>query len=214
MVEVKKCLSVIKITLRYSIFRWLLLLLPSITIATLFIQNDLLETHQTESRNNDDISSFGLLDDREVRVGDVVPDFILQDLDGNRIRLSNFLGKTIVLNFWATWCPPCRAEMPDFQETYEKRLSQDDLVVIAVDLLAEDSLDAVTSFVHELSLTFPIVLANDNSVPDRYGVFGLPATFFIDRHGVLRSTNLGPVFGDLLETGIAIADASGSESDP
>ena len=156
--------------------------------------------------------SVGLLDDRSVQVDELAPDFRLTDLDGNVVKLSDFRGKTVVLNFWATWCPPCREEMPEFQELWDHRGTDgtDDLVVLAVNFLRDDTVGAATNFIAANEFTFPVVFdTTRGDVAARYGVRGLPATFFIDRNGIVRTTALGPVFGNLLETGVADADTEG-----
>lgn len=155
---------------------------------------------------------IGLIDDRSVQVDELAPDFRLTDLDGNVVMLSDFRGKTVVLNFWATWCPPCREEMPEFQELWDHRGADgtDDLVVLAVNFLRDDTVGAATNFIAANEFTFPVVFdTTRGDVAARYGVRGLPATFFIDRNGVVRTTALGPVFGNLLETGVADADTEG-----
>jgi cytochrome c-type biogenesis protein len=156
--------------------------------------------------------SVGLLDDRSVELDELAPDFRLTDLDGNVVLLSDFRGKTVVLNFWASWCPPCREEMPEFQALWDERGSggSDDLVVLAVNFLRDDSVGAATNFIEANEFTFPVLFdTTRGDVATRYGVRGLPATFFIDRNGVVRTTALGPVFGNLLETGVADADTEG-----
>lgn len=155
---------------------------------------------------------IGLVDDRAVQVDELAPDFRLQDLDGNVVMLSDFRGKTVVLNFWATWCPPCREEMPEFQELWDHRGADgtDDLVVLAVNFLRDDTVGAATNFIAANEFTFVVVFdTTRGDVAARYGVRGLPATFFIDRNGIVRTTALGPVFGNLLETGVADADTEG-----
>ena len=156
--------------------------------------------------------SIGLIDDRSVQVDELAPDFRLTDLDGKVVMLSDFRGKTVVLNFWASWCPPCREEMPEFQELWDERGSEgsDDLVVLAVNFLRDDTVGAATSFIEGNDFTFPVIFdTTRGDVATRYGVRGLPATFFIDRNGIVRTTALGPVFGNLLETGVADADTEG-----
>ena len=156
--------------------------------------------------------AIGLVDNRSVQVDELAPDFRLQDLDGRVVMLSDFRGKTVVLNFWATWCPPCREEMPEFQELWDERGTggSDDLVVLAVNFLRDDSVGAATNFIEANEFTFPVVFdTTRGDVAARYGVRGLPATFFIDRNGIVRTTALGPVFGNLLETGVADADTEG-----
>ena len=192
--------------LRYGTTAMILLV-----IGGLFVQREILTDDSESAVLEDTVLELGLLDDRSVKLGQPAPDFALLDLSGNVVRLSDFLGKTVVLNFWASWCPPCRAEMPEFLEAYEQRLPQDDFVILAVDKLVEDGKGAVEDFVHEFALTFPVAFDASDEVNQRYGVRGLPSTFFIDRNGVLRSKNLGPVFGGLLPDGIALADAAGEE---
>ena len=157
-------------------------------------------------------ATIGLLDDALVDVDRPAPDFLLNALGGGALRLSDYRGKTVVLNFWASWCPPCRREMPDFQELWEERGpgGPDDLVILAVNLLPEDTVAAAEAFVDEFGLTFPILFdTSGGAVARRYGVEALPATFFIDRDGIVRTTALGTVVGHLLEVGVADADTAG-----
>ena len=157
-------------------------------------------------------ATIGLLDDLPLEVDQPAPDFFLRTLNGRSVRLSDYRGKTVVLNFWASWCPPCRREMPDFQTLWEERgpSGPDDLVILAVNLLPEDTIAAAEGFVDEFALTFPILLdTSRGEVARRYGVQALPATFFIDRDGIVRTTALGSVFGHLLEVGVADADTAG-----
>ena len=156
--------------------------------------------------------TIGLLDDQPLEVDQPAPDFFLRTLNGRSVRLSDYRGKTVVLNFWASWCPPCRREMPDFQTLWEERgpSGPDDLVILAVNLLPEDTIAAAEGFVEEFGLTFPMLLdTSRGEVARRYGVQALPATFFIDREGIVRTTALGSVFGHLLEVGVADADTGG-----
>ena len=159
-------------------------------------------------------ATIGLLDDLPLEVDQPAPDFFLRTLNGRSVRLSDYRGKTVVLNFWASWCPPCRREMPDFQTLWEERgpSGPDDIVILAVNLLPEDTIAAAEGFVDEFGLTFPILLdTSRGEVARPYGVQALPATFFIDRDGIVRTTALGSVFGHLLEVGVADADTAGGK---
>jgi peroxiredoxin len=116
-------------------------------------------------------------------------DFTLPDLAGTPVRLSDLRGKIVFVNLWATWCPPCRAEMPSMQALYD-RLKGRDFAMLAI---AEDTNPAdVTAFVQELGLTFPILLDTDNRLPGRLGVTGYPETFVIDRDGRVIKHVIGP----------------------
>ncbi|MGA3053899.1 MAG: TlpA disulfide reductase family protein [Candidatus Korobacteraceae bacterium] len=111
------------------------------------------------------------------------PDFDLPTLDGRRVKLSDFRGKAVLLNFWATWCPPCKIEMPWFVEL-QKQYGKDGLVVLGV---AMDDTDPakIAEFAHDMDVNYQVLLGTDK-VSDDYGdVQYLPTTFYIDRNGVI-----------------------------
>lgn len=137
-------------------------------------------------------------------IGGAAPDFMLAEAGtGRPVRLSDFRGRLVILNFWATWCEPCRAEMPEFQQAYAERGDQD-LVILAVNY--RESNDQMAYFQKQFGLTFPLVLDRQGDVSVHYGVQGFPATFFIDRSGIVRAQNLGPVVGRLLAEGLSAAE--------
>lgn len=154
-------------------------------------------------------SVLGPTDPRSVEVGQPAPDFVLETRDGARLRLSSLQGRVVVLNFWASWCGPCRQEMPEFQREFA-RGGKDAPVIVAVNVLTLDARAPAEAFVSELGITFPVLFDASGDVSERYRVRGLPSTFFIDRTGVVRSATYGPVFGTLLQHGIATAEAAGS----
>ncbi|MRG85288.1 redoxin domain-containing protein [Salinibacillus xinjiangensis] len=118
-----------------------------------------------------------------VEVGEQAPDFSLKRLNGEEFSLSELKGKKIFLNFWATWCDPCRKEMPEMQTFHEQY--GDEVAIIAVNATGtERSVESVQKFVNEFGLTFPIIIDKDLSVTlDQYKAFGLPTTYFINRDG-------------------------------
>jgi peroxiredoxin len=133
-------------------------------------------------------------------LGEPAPDFLLEAPGTHElIRLSDLRGQPVLLNFWATWCAPCRTEMPDLQEAHD----QEGVIVLAVN--AQESDSVVLRFVEDFALTFPTVIDRSGAVREHYGVLGLPATFFIDADGILRARNFGPVYGKLLHDGIEAA---------
>ena len=179
-----------------------------LTIGWLFVSHEVLgDNEPTLVVADGDTTTFGLIDELSAEVGKHAPNFVLPSLEGEPIHNEDFRGKTLVHKFWASWCPPCRAEIPDFQELWDERREQDDLTILAVDFLKEDTVAAAAGFVNEFGLTFPVATdTSDGNVAERFGVRGLPATFFIDRDGILRKISLGPVFENLLPEGVAAAD--------
>ncbi|MGG4267187.1 redoxin domain-containing protein [Peribacillus simplex] len=122
---------------------------------------------------------------RGVEIGAKAPDFTLKTLDGKQIKLSDYKGKKVMLNFWATWCPPCKKEMPDM-EKYTKQAG-DDVVVLAVNIDPEND---VKSFVNDNGITFTIPLDSQrakNPVNERYKISSIPTTYFIDKEGIIRN---------------------------
>jgi cytochrome c biogenesis protein CcmG, thiol:disulfide interchange protein DsbE len=154
--------------------------------------------------------ALGPLDERTVEVGQPAPDFVLEARGrAQPLRLSDFRGKVVVLNFWASWCGPCRQEMPEFQAEYARRGADPDVVILAVNALSLDVRRDAERFIEEMEVTFPVVFDAGGDVGERYRVRGLPSTFFIDRGGVVRAATFGPAFGGLLSEGIAKAEAGG-----
>jgi len=143
-------------------------------------------------------------------VGDVrgkaAPDFELTSLDGRRVKLSDYRGKAILLNFWATWCSPCKVEMPwlvDFQKKY----GSDGLVVLGV---AMDDTDApkISEFAHEMGVNYPILLGTDKVSEDYGNVQFLPTSFYIDRDGKFVGKGVGVITRKEFEDNIQKALAS------
>ena len=135
--------------------------------------------------------------------GDTAYDFYLEDMDGNFVSLSDFRGKKVFLNFWASWCPPCRVEMPHLQEFAEEN---EDVVVLGVNVTSsESSLDNVKGFVDEFGLTFPNLYGTDD-IANLYDVEFLPTSYFIDSNGVVNESVIGPVTKDILEARFALMD--------
>ncbi|MGH7382042.1 MAG: redoxin domain-containing protein [Candidatus Methylomirabilales bacterium] len=122
-------------------------------------------------------------------VGYLAPDFSLPSLGGQTVRLSDLRGKAVLLNFWATWCAPCRLEMPTMDKAYQEYKSRG-LEVLAVSLDA-GSKSAVKNFMNELKLSFPVILDPDMEVLRLYRMVGIPASFLIDKQGIVRHREVG-----------------------
>jgi peroxiredoxin len=122
--------------------------------------------------------------------GSEAPDFQLRDLDGRTVALSEFRGRPVVLNFWASWCGPCQMEMPVFQEVFTDEMwKAGGLVILAVNL--GESPELVQEFVEYYGLTFPVLLDSSAEVGMMYNAAVLPTTYFIDNDGIIRSIKRG-----------------------
>jgi peroxiredoxin len=132
--------------------------------------------------------------------GHPAPDFSLKTLEGEAVSLADFKGKPVLINFWATWCGPCRVEMPELQQAAVD--NAEGLVVIGINNTSTDTRQLVDDFVQELGLTFPIVLDEDGQVAETYRVLGLPTTIFVDRNGVVNEIFTGPINKAYIESKI------------
>lgn len=127
------------------------------------------------------------------KLGQQAPDFEAEHLDGSIFTLSSLKGKPIILSFWATWCIPCRREMPILQELSD----EGKIIVIGVNL--QEKGPAIEKYIKSLNITFPIVLDTDGEIAKRYNVILKPATYFIDRNGIIVDKKYGELTADDLE---------------
>lgn len=125
-----------------------------------------------------------------LEIGNKAPNFEVTTLDGEKKSLSDFYGKKVLLNFWATWCPPCKKEMPIMQKIYEKH--QDEVTIVAVNFTAsEKSAKDVENFVQQAGFTFPILLDPKNKMNSGYKILTYPTSFFLDENGVIQDKVVG-----------------------
>lgn len=142
------------------------------------------ENSGSESELADDLEQF-----------EYAPDFSLMTLDGETITLAELKGKKVILNFWATWCPPCKAEMPHMESYYSKLTEDDAVEMIAVNVTQSEKLGVseVEKFVESYNLSFPIPLDETGLVTQLYGVFSMPTTYMIDANGRIAQKIIGPL---------------------
>lgn len=141
------------------------------------------------------------LSDGRLRAGQPAPSFTLADLAGRHVALADYRGRPVVINFWATWCVPCRKEMPDL-EAAARRHREHGLVILAVNVY--EGPEVVQAFMDELRLRELVpLLDTDAAVVARYQVIALPTTYFVDRQGQIRDVHLGPLDATSLEQKLA-----------
>jgi len=123
--------------------------------------------------------------------GQPAPDFRLKTLDGGEVSLSQFRGQPVLINFWASWCPPCRLEMPDLVRAYEAHKAEG-FVILGIDLTFQDSISDVQAFVQEFGMTFPVLLDETGEVTTEvYRLRGLPMSIFVGRTGIVSRVHIG-----------------------
>ena len=129
------------------------------------------------------------------QIGKLAPSFQLDDIDGKSVSLSDFRGKPVLINFWATWCYPCRSEMPYIQQIYDEWSGQG-LVVLAINI--GESSSQVERFIQSYNLSFPVLLDVAGNVAEQYNIRYIPRTYFIDGSGTIRDVKMG-AFNSLAE---------------
>ncbi|MBI5946187.1 MAG: TlpA family protein disulfide reductase [Chloroflexi bacterium] len=136
------------------------------------------------------------------QAGFAAPDFTLKTPTGETFTLSELRGNAVLVNLWATWCPPCRAEMPSIEKMYQEYKDQG-FIVLAVDMTHQDNPLAIAPFIQEYSLTFPILLEETGDVAAAYQLRSLPSSYFINRDGIINEVVIGgPMSEALLRTRI------------
>lgn len=135
-----------------------------------------------------------------VNKGNRARDFTLQTVDGDKVSLKDYEGKVVLINFWATWCPPCRAEIPDIQSTYEMRQG-DGFVVLGVNV--DEPRATVQQFMDEIEMTYPVLLDEGGKLLQMYRANGLPMSVLVDREGVIQARHVGYLTAGELEKYLA-----------
>ena len=136
--------------------------------------------------------------------GDKAPDLTLTDLEGNTLQLSELLGKPTILNFWATWCSPCQAEMPLLQTAYEQFGSEIGFVMVNLTDGRRDTPEGVAAFVEENGFTFPVYCDAAYAAQALYGIRGIPMTVLLDSEGNILQTHFGPLDQKTLDSYIEL----------
>lgn len=140
--------------------------------------------------------------EEEEATANLVPDFTVTDADGNEVKLSDYFGKPIVLNFWASWCGPCKREMPDFESIYQELGEDVEFMMVNVTDGSRETRDSAAEFIAGEGYTFPVYYDSQLEAATAYGVYSIPSTYFIDAEGYAVARASGALSADTLQAGI------------
>ncbi|MDQ0214888.1 peroxiredoxin [Oikeobacillus pervagus] len=185
----------------------LILILFLLGIVVVNIVNNSKEKFAKEKEENPTVE---IMEDRDklmensLEVGSVAPNFQLNTLDGKSVSLKDYRGKKVILNFWASWCPPCKAEMPHMQNYYESQAQDQNVEILAVNLTKNDKgIEKIRDFVKEYGLTFPIPLDEEGEIGPGYQAFTIPTTYMIQTDGTIYQKIVGPMDEELMENAVS-----------
>ena len=166
------------------------------------VQMDALVTQSTQAPEADSAEPNNTEPGSTEPEKQAAPDFTVYDGDGNAHKLSDFRGKPVILNFWASWCGPCKSEMPDFEEKYQQY--KEDIHFLMVNLTdgSQETVESAQGYIDGYGYTFPVYFDTDYSGAIAYGVNAIPATYFIDESGSLVAYGKSAMSGETLQRGI------------
>ena len=141
----------------------------------------------------------------------MAPDFTVYDQEGNAVSLSDFIGKPTIVNFWASWCGPCKMEMPDFNEKYKELGEEINFLMVNMTDGAQETIEKAKAFVEESGYSFPVYYDTDLDAAMTYGVSSIPSTFFIDAEGHAVAWAQGMIDGETLQKGIDMLKGTETE---
>ena len=159
-------------------------------------------SQSVSEKNNSDTAEGNSSENAESDNVEKAADFYAFDLNGNKVTLDEKIGKPVVVNFWATWCPPCKAELPHFEKLYKELGGEVEFMMVDMTDGERETVNDVKDFVEENGYTFPVYCDSDQNAAMTYSVYSIPVTLFIDKEGNLSDMRIGVLDEETLKSGI------------
>ena len=166
------------------------------------VETDQLNVAEDSQEESEKMENSDELNDGSSKDAAKAPDFTVYDYEGNYYKLSDFEGKPVIVNFWASWCSPCKREMPDFEEAFKKYGEDIHFLMINLTDGYQETVESAKEFVENTEYTFPVYYDSDQNAARTYGIYSIPTTLFIDEGGHIKAHAQGAIDAKTLEEGI------------
>jgi Thiol-disulfide isomerase and thioredoxins len=179
-----------------------------IIVIALFAYNSLSDSVRPESNHVTSEGSANVSTEESEDEKQAAPDVVFLDSEGNEVSLSDFRGKPVVLNFWASWCPPCKKEMPEFDLVYQELSGDVSFVMLALTDGQRETIETASAYIESEGFSFPVYFDTKQEGMYAFGISSIPTTFFIDKDGNITTWSIGAMDEQTLREGIALSSGS------
>ncbi len=183
-------------------YKVLKLLIWVLAFAVFILGAYVLYNNLSEQMELEGLAIPSTVDAEATEANNAAPDFTVYDIDGNAYKLSDFQGKPVILNFWASWCGPCKSEMPDFEDFYKEYGDQIHFLMVNLTDGSQETVETASAFISGQGYTFPVYYDTDMDAAMTYGIYAVPQTYFIDAEGNVVTYAQGALSASSLQQGV------------